>query len=125
MAAGGSRHAAFGGYAALVLCSALLGACSVAPVAPSDAQGAASAPAGAGVVAQQPSPASPAPSAAPRAGTRVSAGGSAESAIRKAAGPLPPLAAAGIDEVREVKDPLPLAHAIDLTGGVSATRQCC
>ena len=115
MAAGGSRHAAFGGYAALVLCSALLGACSVAPVAPSDAQGAAAAPAVAGVVAQQPSPASPAPSAAPRAGTRVSAGGSAESAIRKAAGPLPPLAAAGIDEVREVKDPLPLAHAIDLT----------
>ena len=119
MAAGGSHHSAYGSYAALVLCSALLGACSVAPLVQPDARDAgpvraASAPSGTEVVAQRSSPASFAPPQAVRTGTRVSSGGSAGPAIRKAV-PLPPLEMAGIDDVREVKDPLPLARPIDLT----------
>ncbi len=110
---------AFGGYAGLLLIAASLAACSVAPVAP-DARGpaplTAAATAGDDAGAARPAPSLASTSHAParRATTRVSTGGAGVPAIRKAL-PLPPLELSGIEEVREVKDPLPLARAIDLT----------
>jgi membrane-bound lytic murein transglycosylase D len=104
-----SQRVAFRRCAAALLIAALVSACSVAPVAP---------------VAHEPKVADPVrESPAPAAYTRSAPAASATLPAEPKSGPpaagsgvrLPPLESAGLDEVLVVRDPLPIARAIDLT----------
>ena len=104
------------GRAVPLLIAALLAGCSVATVVPDPPAAQAASPAHERPAAAQTAPAPPVPASATRKA------GPAPAPPSRAAGPapdspvrLPPLESAGLDGVHEVRDPLPIARAIDLT----------
>jgi len=106
-----SHRVALSRRAAPLLIAALLTACSVAPVAPVARESPPVA-----QVSESPGPAvslRSAPTAAetPTAPVPREPGRAAASVVVK----LPPLETAGLDGIHEVRDPLPIARAIDLT----------
>ena len=104
------------GRAVPLLIAALLAGCSVATVVPDPPATQAAAPVHERPAAAETAPAPPVPaSATQRAGPAPTppartAGPASASAVR-----LPPLESSGFDDIREVRDPLPIARTIDLT----------